>query len=154
MLTAEEITEIEKEAARYPRRDAVSVDALRIVQKRRGWISDESLTDIARHIGMSPTDLDSIATFYNLIFRRPVGRHVIMACDSVSCWLMGCDAVETHLKERLGIGLGETTPDNRFTLLPIVCLGHCDHAPAMMIDDDLHGDLHAEKIDAVIEKYK
>ena len=154
MLTAEEINEIEKEAARYPRRDAVSIDALKIVQKRRGWISDESLVDIAQHIGMSPTDLDSIATFYNLIFRRPVGRHVIMACDSVSCWLMGCDAVETHLKDRLGIGLGETTPDNRFTLLPIVCLGHCDHAPAMMIDDDLHGDLHAEKIDAVIEKYK
>ena len=154
MLTAEEINEIENEAARYPRRDAVSIDALKIVQKRRGWISDESLIDIARHIGMSPTELDSIATFYNLIFRRPVGRHVIMACDSVSCWLMGCDAVESHLKDRLGIGLGETTPDNRFTLLPIVCLGHCDHAPAMMIDDDLHGDLHAEKIDAVIEKYK
>ena len=154
MLTAEEINEIEKEAARYPRRDAVSIDALRIVQRRRGWISDESLIDIARHIGMSPTDLDSIATFYNLIFRRPVGRHVIMACDSVSCWLMGCEAVESHLKERLGIGLGETTPDNRFTVLPIVCLGHCDHAPAMMIDDDLHGDLDAEKIDTVIEKYK
>jgi len=154
MLTAEEIDEIEKEAARYPRRDAVSIDALKIVQKRRGWISDESLVDIARHIGMSPTDLDSIATFYNLIFRRPVGRHVIMACDSVSCWLMGCDAVEARLKERLGIGLGETTPDNRFTLLPIVCLGHCDHAPAMMIDEDLYGDLDVAKIDAVIGKYK
>ena len=154
MLTAEEINEIETEAARYPRRDAVSIDALKIVQKRRGWISDESLTDIARHIGMSPTELDSIATFYNLIFRRPVGRHVIMACDSVSCWLMGCDAVESHLEDRLGIGLGETTPDDRFTLLPIVCLGCCDHAPAMMIDDDLHGDLHAETIDAVLEKYK
>jgi NADH-quinone oxidoreductase subunit E len=154
MLTAEEIHEIDQEAARYPRRDAVSIDALKIVQKHRGWVSDESLVDIARHIGVSATDLDSVATFYNLIFRRPVGRHVIMACDSVSCWLMGCDAVETHLKERLGIGMGDTTPDNRFTLLPIVCLGHCDHAPAMMIDDDLHGDLDAAKIDATIEKYK
>ena len=154
MLTAEEIHEIDQEAARYPRRDAVSIDALKIVQKHRGWVSDESLVDIARHIGMSTTDLDSIATFYNLIFRRPVGRHVIMACDSVSCWLMGCDAVETHLKDRLGIGMGDTTADNRFTLLPIVCLGHCDHAPAMMVDDDLHGDLDASKIDAIIEKYK
>jgi NADH-quinone oxidoreductase subunit E len=77
-----------------------------------------------------------------------------MACDSVSCWLVGCEAVETHLKDRLGIGLGETTPDNRFTLLPIVCLGCCDHAPAMMIDDELHGDLNAQRIDAAIEKYK
>ena len=66
------------EAAHYPKREAVSIDALKIVQKYRGWVSDESLRDIARHIGMSPTDLDSMATFYNLIFRRPVGRHVII----------------------------------------------------------------------------
>jgi len=154
MLTAEEINEIENEAVRYPRRDAVSIDALRIVQKHRGWISDESLGDIARLLGMSPTDLDSIATFYNLIFRRPVGRHVIKACDSVSCWLMGCESVRQHLEMRLGIGLGETTADNRFTLLPIVCLGSCDRAPALMIDDDLHGGLHAGNIDAVLENYK
>lgn len=154
MLTAEEIHEIEKEAANYPRRDAVSIDALQIVQRRRGWISDESLRDIASHIGISPTDLDSIATFYNLIFRRPVGRHVIKVCDSVSCWLMGCDAVRHHLEASLGIGLGETTPDERFTLLPTVCLGCCDHAPAMMIDGDLHGDLQSSNVDAALEKYQ
>ena len=78
MLTAEEINEIEAEGAHYPRRDAVSIDALKIVQKHRGWVSDESLRDIAEHLGMSPTDLDSVATFYNLIFRKPVGRHVII----------------------------------------------------------------------------
>jgi NADH-quinone oxidoreductase subunit E len=94
-----------------------------------------------------------VATFYNLIFRRPVGRHVIMVCDSVSCWIMGCDRVRKHLHDRLGIGPGETTPDHRFTLLPIVCLGCCDHAPAMTVDSDLHGDLDPQKIDAVLEKY-
>lgn len=154
MLTEEEINEIENEAKRYPRRDAVSVDALRIVQKRRGWISDESLADIARQIGMSPTDLDGIATFYNLIFRRPVGRHVIKVCDSVSCWVMGCDTVLRHLETRLGIEQGETTGDQRFTLLPTVCLGCCDRAPALMVDDDLHGDLEAATMDAMLEKYQ
>ena len=84
MLTAEEINEIDAEAAHYPRRDAVCIDALKIVQRHRGWVSDESVRDIAGHIGMSPTDVDSVATFYNLIFRKPVGRHVIMVCDSVS----------------------------------------------------------------------
>jgi NADH-quinone oxidoreductase subunit E len=153
MLTAEEIHEIEVEAAHYPTREALSIDALRIVQRHRGWVSDESLRDIAGHLGMSPTDLDSVATFYNLIFRRPVGRHVIMVCDSVSCWIMGCDRVRKHLHDRLGIGPGETTPDHRFTLLPIVCLGCCDHAPAMTVDSDLHGDLDPQKIDAVLEKY-
>jgi len=154
MLTAEEISEIEKEAANYPRRDAVSIDALRIVQRRRGWVSDESLADIAKHLGMSAADLDGVATFYNLIYRRPVGRHVISVCDSVSCWIMGGARVCEHLQETLGIGLGETTPDDRFTLLPTVCLGCCDRAPAMMVDRDLHSDLTAQKIDAEIEKYQ
>lgn len=153
MLTAEEIKEIEAEAARYPKRDAICIDALRIVQRHRGWISDESVRDIAGHLGMSPTDVDSVATFYNLIFRKPVGRHVIMVCDSVSCWIMGYERIRQHLQGRLGIGLGETTPDNRFTLLPIVCLGCCDHAPAMMVDSDLHSDLDAHKIDTALEKY-
>ena len=154
MLTTEEINEIEAEAAHYPKRDAVSIDALRIVQRHRGWVSDESLRDIARYLGMSATDLDSVATFYNLIFRRPVGRHVVMVCDSVSCWIMGYEGVRQHLCERLGVKVGETTPDNRFTLLPIVCLGCCDHAPAMMVDSDLHSDLDPKKIDTELDKYK
>ena len=153
MLSADEISEIEAEAVHYPRRDAVCIDAMRIVQRHRGWISDESLHDIAAHLGMSATDLDSVATFYNLIFRKPVGRHVIMICDSVSCWMMGYDRLREHLCKRLEIGLGETTRDNRFTLLPIVCLGCCDHAPAMMVDNDLHSDLDPQKIDRALETY-
>jgi NADH-quinone oxidoreductase subunit E len=154
MLTRDEINEIDAEAARYPNREAVCIDALKIVQRHRGWVSDESVRDIAGHLGMSPTDVDSVATFYNLIFRKPVGHHVIMICDSVSCWITGYDRMRKHLQERLGIELGETTPDNRFTLLPIVCLGCCDHAPAMMVDRDLHGDLDPEKIDKELEKYQ
>jgi NADH-quinone oxidoreductase subunit E len=154
MLTAEEIKEIEAEAARYPKREAVCIDALKIVQRHRRWISDESVRDIAEHLGMSPTDVDSVATFYNLIFRKPVGRHVIMVCDSVSCWITGYDRIRQHLQERLGVRLGETTSDNRFTLLPIVCLGCCDHAPAMMVDSDLCSDLDAQKIDRELEKYQ
>jgi NADH-quinone oxidoreductase subunit E len=154
MLSEEEKREIEHEFARYPTREAVSIDAMKIVQRHRGWVSDESLQDIAELLGMSPTDLDSVATFYNLIFRKPVGRHVIMVCDSVSCWIMGYDRLRGHLSSRLGIGMGQTTPDNRFTLLPIVCLGCCDHAPALMIGDDLHVNLDPpEKVGAILEKY-
>ena len=103
---------------------------------------------------MTPDELDSVATFYNLIFRKPVGRHVILICDSVSCWVMGYRGMEEHLKARLGIGFGETTADGRFTLLPNACLGVCERAPAMMIDEDLHTDLHPEKIDQILEKYR
>jgi NADH-quinone oxidoreductase subunit E len=154
MLTVEEINEIELEARSYPRRDAVSIDALKTVQRRRGWISDESLDDIAQHLGMSPAELDSIATFYNLIYRRPVGRHVITVCDSVSCWIMGSERICGYLRESLGVELGETTADDRFTLLPTVCLGCCDHAPAMMVGGDLHSDLTPQKIDAELENYR
>jgi NADH-quinone oxidoreductase subunit E len=88
-----------------------------------------------------------------LIFRQPVGRHVILLCDSVTCWIMGYDRLRQHLTSRLGIQLGETSPDGRFTLLPIVCLGTCDHAPALMIDNDLHRDLDPTKLDAIVAKY-
>jgi NADH-quinone oxidoreductase subunit E len=154
MLAPEERTEIEAEFPHYPNRKAVCIDAMKIVQKHRGWVSDEALHDIGELLGMSDADLDGIATFYNLVFRRPVGRHVIYLCDSVSCWIMGADHQCRHASEQLGVQQGETTADGRFTLVPIVCLGACDHAPVMMIDDDMHLDLTPEKIDQILERYK
>jgi NADH-quinone oxidoreductase subunit E len=138
--------------AEYKR--AASIDALKCVQARYGWVSDRHLSEVATLLGMSPAELDGVATFFNLIFRRPVGRHVIMLCDSVSCWVMGGEAARAHLCQRLQIAPGETTADGNFTLLPIVCLGHCDHAPAMMVDDDLHGDLSPSRLDALLERYR
>jgi len=149
VLSAEERREIEAEMAHYPDKQSVCIDAMKIVQRYRGWVSDESLRDISEFLQMSVDDLDSVATFYNLIFRKPVGKHVIMVCDSVSCWIMGYDKIRERLCSRLAIELGETTQDSRFTLLPVVCLGACDHAPVMMVDGDLHEDL-----DQVLEKYK
>jgi len=154
MLTAEERQEIEAELARYPTKEAVCIDAMKIVQRHRGWVSDESIQDIAELLEMSASDLDGVATFYNLIYRQPVGRHVVMLCNSVSCWIMGYERMRQHLTERLGIQFGETTPDGRFTLLPIVCLGTCDHAPAMLVDNDLHRDLDSAGIDKALEGYK
>jgi NADH-quinone oxidoreductase subunit E len=128
-----------------------SVEALRRVQARYGWVSDAHLAETAKILGISAADLDGMATFFNLIFRRPVGQHVILLCDSVSCWIMGRDALCARLHERLGIRPGETTPDGAVTLLPIVCLGHCDHAPAMLVDATLHGDVDENKLDAVTD---
>ena len=153
-LTPEERHEIEEEAGRYPHRKSAALDAMMIVQRHRGWISDECMQDIAELLGMTAAELDGLATFYNLIFRKPVGRHVIKICDSVSCWIMGYDRLRDYLQAKLGIQVGQTTPDGRLTLLPIVCLGACDGAPAMMVDSDLHVDLTPEKIDSILESYK
>jgi len=154
MLSEHERREIEAEFPHYPTRQALSIDAMRIVQKHRGWVSHEALDDIGELLGLSRSDLDGVATFYNLIFRKPVGKHVIYLCDSVSCWIMGCRQLGDHLTARLGAQFGETSADGRFTCLPIVCLGACDHAPVMMIDDDLHLDLQPTKLDAILEHYR
>ncbi len=141
MLSAEELKEIEHELAHYEQPSAATIEALKIVQKHRGWVSDEAVKDIAAVLKTSAADVDSVATFYNLIFRRPVGRHVIFVCDSVSCYLMGQEKLKAKLEATLGIKTGETTADKRFTLLPTVCLGTCDRAPAMLVDQDTHRDL-------------
>jgi NADH-quinone oxidoreductase subunit E len=150
-LTPEEKREIAEEQKRYPDRRAACVEALKIAQRSRGWISDETLRELAAHLGMTADELDGVATFYNMIFRRPVGRHVIFLCDSVSCWVMGEEALRARLKKRLGIDFGQTTPDGEYTLLPVACLGACDHAPALLLDRELHGDLTEEELDALIE---
>jgi NADH-quinone oxidoreductase subunit E len=154
MLSIEEQREIESELHHYPTKRAVCIEALKIVQSHRRWVSDDALIDVARFLDMTPDELDSVATFYNGIYRKPVGKHVILLCDSVSCWILGYEHLRGHLAERLGIGLGETSADDRFTLLPNVCLGTCDHAPAMMIDGDLYRDLAPTKLDEILEKYR
>lgn len=137
-----------------PHRSAACIEALKVVQEQRGWVSDENIKHIAEYLEMSSEEVDSVATFYNLIFRRPVGRHVILVCDSISCWILGYEKIRALLNKKLNIDWGETTEDNRFTLLPIPCLGTCDRAPAMMIDSDLHRDLTEDNLDEILEKYQ
>jgi NADH-quinone oxidoreductase subunit E len=150
MLTNEEREEIEAELPHYPNKQAVCIDAMLIVQRQRGWVSDEALQDIGELLGMTTTDLDGVATFYNLIRRKPVGRHVAMVCDSVSCWIMGCESLSEHICGKLGIPFGETTADGRITLLPIVCLGACDRAPAMLVDGELYTDVDQRRADELL----
>ncbi len=153
MLSEAEKREIEEAARHAGSRRAVVPEALRAVQKRQGWVADDGVADIAEYLGVSPAEIDSIATFYTVIYRRPVGRHIIQVCDSVSCWIMGFLSLKEAISALLGIDFGETTPDDRFTLLPSVCLGACDHAPALMIDNDLHGDLTPERLEAIFANY-
>ena len=148
-LSPEERTHIATLATHEETARSACIDALKYVQSRHGWVNDAQLATIAGLLGMSAAELDSVATFYNLIFRQPVGKHVIFLCDSVSCWIMGRERVATKLHELLGISDGGTTKDGNYTLLPIVCLGHCDHAPSMLVDETLYGDVDAARLDAI-----
>ena len=150
VLSASELAEIDKEISHAPYRSAVAIDALKIVQKHQGWVSDESLKALADYLDMSNAELDGIATFYSLIYRKPVGEKVISLCDSVTCWIKGYNTLEKHISARLGVGLGETTADNKYTFLPAPCLGACDKAPVMMVGDETHLDLDEAKIDSIL----
>ncbi|PTQ81190.1 NADH dehydrogenase subunit E [Nitrosospira multiformis] len=154
MLSEQERREIEAHARHYPNNRAVCIEALKIVQQHRGWVSNEGIADVAEALQMKPAELESVATFYNMIFRKQVGKHVILLCDSVSCWIMGYERLREHLGDRLGIRPGQTTADGRFTLLPNVCLGACDHAPVMMVDDMHYQDLDPPRIDEILASYR
>lgn len=153
MLTASEKEQIEKEIRQVPLKKAACIEALKIVQQHRRWVSDEGIRDVADILEMSPEEVDSVATFYNLIFRQPVGRHIILLCDSISCYVMGFRDLHRQLVNLLNIQYGQTTPDGRFTLLPNPCLGTCDHAPALMVDNDLYRDLAPDALENILAKY-
>ena len=154
MLTHDERRELEDAVKHYPDKRGAAIDALLLVQRRRGWISDDTLLEIAQFLEITAEDLDSIATFYNLVFRKPVGRHVAFVCDSISCWIKGCEQVQEEIKTLYKVDLGQTSPDGRLTVLPIACLGQCERAPALMIDQDVYGDVTPDKIGQIVEKYK
>ena len=154
MLTKEEKKEILEEIKQYPYPSVACVDALKIIQHHRGWVSDESVSEIANILGISNEEVDSLATFYSRIYRKPVGRNIILICDSVSCMIMGYGSIYDYISKKLYISFGETTSDGRFTLLPVSCLGDCDNAPAMMINIDHFNRLTVEKIDELLDQYK
>jgi len=154
MLSEIEKSEIEKEMELFPFRSAVCIDALKIVQNHRGWVSDEAIHDIASHLRLTSDEVDAVATFYTRIYRKPVGRNVILICEGISCMIMGYESLYNHISEKLKIRFGETTPDERFTLLPVSCLGDCDHAPVLMINNDTYNNLNPAKLDLILENYK
>jgi len=154
MLSQRERDAIEDHAARLPTRMTASVEALVAVQRQRGHIDDDALDDVAAALGQSRHQLDGLASFYNLIYRRPVGRHVVLLCDSVSCWMLGCDRLQRRIGELLGCDYGETSADGLFTVLPMACLGACERAPALMIGEDLHTEVLPEDLAELLEGYR
>lgn len=152
-LSETERSAIEHEMHHYEDPRAASIEALKIVQKQRGWVPDGAIHAIAAVLGIPASDVEGVATFYSQIFRQPVGRHIIRVCDSMTCFIGGHESVLAAIQQQLGIAPGQTTADNRFTLLPVCCLGNCDKAPALMIDDDTFGNVSAAAVGQLLEAY-
>jgi NADH-quinone oxidoreductase subunit E len=140
-----------KVAAAVTPREA-AVDVMKELQRLYGWLTDEAVDEAAEILGLSPLQVDELATFYEMIYRRPVGKRVIQVCDSISCWSVGCDGIMEHLKRRLGVEAGGTSEDGIFTLVPCACLGNCGEGPTMMIGDTLYGRLTPKRVDQILEE--
>lgn len=152
-LSDEECGAILHEIGHYEDPRAASIEALKIVQARRGWVPDGAIGAIAEVLGLPASDIEGVATFYSHIFRQPVGRHVILLCDSMVCYIAGHEAIQAALERELGIGQGQTSSDGRFTLLPVCCLGNCDKAPTLMIDQDTYSHLDPSNVAKLLEGY-
>lgn len=138
--------------AAHPRE--LAVDVMFAMQDHYGYLSDEALEEAAELLGMSPLEVEELATFYTFIYREPVGKYVIHLCDSLVCWMEDSDNLKDHLCRKLEIQPGETTEDRLFTLLPVCCIGYCDRAPAMLINRKVYGNLTVEKIDKIVDQLR
>ncbi|WP_225639657.1 NADH-quinone oxidoreductase subunit NuoE [Candidatus Profftia sp. (ex Adelges kitamiensis)] len=145
---------IEYEKKHYEDPRAVSIEALKIVQKKYGWVPDRAIHDIANILNMPATEVEGVATFYSQIFRQPVGRHVIYYCDSIVCYINGYEEIQSTLECKLNIKPGQTTCDGRFTLLPTCCLGNCDKGPTIMIDENTYTYMTPTNTINILERYK
>jgi NADH-quinone oxidoreductase subunit E len=130
------------------------VDVLFALQRHYGYVTDKAVEEAAQLLGMTPVEVDEVATFYTFVYRRPVGRYVIHVCDSVICWLEGGQTLQKYLSQKLSIAPGQTTADGLFTLLPVCCIGYCDRAPAMLVNKKVYGPLTTKKIDRLLAELK
>jgi len=152
LLAPGTIDTLKAKAASIPHPREMIIDVLRAIQDANGWVPDEGVELAGEILGLAPLQIEEIATFYDKIYRQPVGRRVIHICDSICCWSRGGEEVYGHLQKKLGIEPGGTTNDGLFTLLPTCCLGACGEAPAMMIGLTTYGRLTPESIDAILEQ--
>ena len=143
---------VDKEAAKYPSRRAAVKSALRYCQEEVGWVSNGVVTAIATHLGLEPIEVYEVATFYDMFYTEPGGRHRIRVCTNVSCMLRGAETIVSHLREQLGINVGETSPDGRITLLEAECLGACGDAPMLVCGNQYFENLTTDKLDSLLDQ--
>jgi NADH-quinone oxidoreductase E subunit len=143
---------IEAAARRYPDPGAALLPVLWLCQERWGWISGGVMRAVANRLGLSPSFVEGVVSFYTMYRRHPPGRYLIQVCTTLSCQLCGAAEVVEHLKRRLGIEFGATTPDGNFTLVDVQCLGACGEAPVVQVNDDYYTGLSVGEVDELLNR--
>jgi NADH-quinone oxidoreductase E subunit len=150
-LSAGSAKKIEELVRRYPKKEAALLPVLHVIQRDKGYISPEAEEWAAATLGLPPLRVREVLSFYALLRRKPAGKYVIQVCRNISCFLAGSEDIVGHLESKLGVKPGETTADGKFTLLAVECLGNCDHAPCLMVNDDDHGPVSKDAVDAILK---
>jgi len=150
-LTDQTKKKIEEVVSRYASKEAALLPVLHLVQREVGFISQEQEKQVSQLLGIKPIKVKEVVTFYTMFNQTEIGKYHIQVCSNLSCSLLGAESLIEHLKQKLGIEVGETTADKKFTLTTVECLGACEQAPCMMINFDYHGNLNKEKIDAILD---
>ena len=144
-------SEIKKILKRYPEGGAALLPVLWLCQERWGWLSAGVMRAVGQRLDLAPAFVESVASFYTMYQRRPPGKYLLQVCTTLSCQLCGTSGLVEHLKEKLGIDFGETTPDGRFTLVDVQCLGACGEAPVVQINNDYYTNLTADSLDEILD---
>jgi NADH-quinone oxidoreductase subunit E len=143
---------IKEIASKYETKQSALIPVLREVQRENGWLSKESMEEVAKFLDVPPASVQNVATFYTMLFTKPVGKHVIWLCRTLPCALRGAEQIEHYISDKLGVHTGETSPDEKITFLEAECLASCGTAPVMLVDDELYDNLTKSKIDELIER--
>ena len=151
-LSAESLKRVEELVRRYPKKEAALLPVLHIVQREKGYISPDAERWVAAKLGIPSLQVREVLSFYTLLRRKPAGKYVIQVCRNISCFLAGSEDIVKYLEARLGIRAGETTGDGKYTLETVECLGNCDHAPCLMINDDDYGPVTREAVDGILKR--
>jgi NADH-quinone oxidoreductase subunit E len=154
MLSEASLQRIEALKKRYQKPQSVVLEALWMWQDEHGWISEEGMKEIAGLLGIPAHHVYGVVSFYTMFNQKPVGKHKIEVCTNVSCMLRNSDRILTHIQERLQIGVGETTPDKKFTLVEAECLGSCGTAPMMQVGDEYYENLDEAQVDKILNQLK
>lgn len=154
MLNDTSIKELEAIREKYPNSRAALLPALYIAQKQFGWLSPEAFESVSKSLGVPKSSIKGVATFYAMFKHKPAGRHLIQLCTNVSCMVFGAEDFLSLLKNKYNVEVGGTSPDGRFSLVVMECIGACDRAPAMLVNEDFHSGLNENNILQILEGYK
>jgi NADH-quinone oxidoreductase subunit E len=154
MIPEELRTQLQAKIAAADNAREQAINVMYEIQRYYGYLTDEGLGEAAAMVGATPLEMEELATFYDFIYREPVGRFVLHVCDGVVCWMFHEGSLFDYLCQKLGVCAGEVSADGMFTVLPTACIGFCDQAPAMVVNGRFFGNLTPESIDEILEQLK